>query len=33
VLGVAALILTAIYLNDPTTFAPAIAWAKGLIGR
>ena len=32
VLFVATLILTAIYLNDPTTFAPAIDWAKGLTG-
>jgi ribosomal protein S27E len=33
VLGVAALVLTALYLHDPAAFAPAINWAKGLIGR
>ena len=33
VLGVAVLVLTGLYLHDPTTFAPAIDWFKGLIGR
>ncbi|MGL5009453.1 MAG: primosomal protein N' (replication factor Y) - superfamily II helicase [Paracoccaceae bacterium] len=33
VLLVALAILTALYLHDPTAFAPAIAWFNGLIGR